>query len=160
MAIFRDYDPCGRERSSEDRRRHKELVEDSIKRNIGNIISEESIIGQSGSKKIKVPVKGIKEYSFIYGSNRKGAATGDGDEKRGDVVGDDSDGSIYGHGGAGNPEGEDIYETEITIEELGVICSMILTSPIWTKRNCPSTSPSKVTGSWDIRRKASRPGWP
>jgi uncharacterized sporulation protein YeaH/YhbH (DUF444 family) len=118
MAIFRDYDPCGRERSSEDRRRHKELVEDSIKRNIGNIISEESIIGQSGSKKIKVPVKGIKEYSFIYGSNRKGAATGDGDEKRGDVVGDDSDGSIYGHGGAGNLEGEDIYETEITIEEL------------------------------------------
>lgn len=118
MAIFREYDPCGRERSSEDRRRHKELVEESIKRNLGNIISEESIIGQSGNKKIKVPVKGIKEYSFVYGGNRKGAATGDGDEKRGDVIGDDSDGSIYGHGGAGNIEGEDIYETEITIEEL------------------------------------------
>lgn len=118
MAIFREYDPCGRERSSEDRRRHKELVEESIKRNLGNIISEESIIGQSGNKKIKVPVKGIKEYSFVYGGNRKGAATGDGDEKRGDVIGDDSDGSIYGHGGAGHIEGEDIYETEITIEEL------------------------------------------
>lgn len=118
MAIFREYDPCGRERSAEDRRRHKELVEESIKRNLGNIISEESIIGQSGNKKIKVPVKGIKEYSFIFGSNRKGAATGDGDEKRGDVVGDDSDGNIYGYGGAGNIEGEDIYETEITIEEL------------------------------------------
>lgn len=118
MAIFSEYDPCGRERSSEDRRRHKELVEESIKRNIGNIISEESIIGQSGNKKIRVPVKGIREYRFIYGSSRKGAATGDGDEKRGDVVGDDSGGSIYGHGGAGNIEGEDIYETEITIEEL------------------------------------------
>jgi len=118
MAIFREYDPCGRERSAEDRRRHKELVEESIKRNLGNIISEESIIGQSGNKKIKVPVKGIKEYSFIFGSNRKGAATGDGDERRGDVVGDDSDGNIYGYGGAGNIEGEDIYETEITIEEL------------------------------------------
>lgn len=94
------------------------MVEESIKRNLGNIISEESIIGQSGNKKIKVPVKGIKEFSFIYGSNRKGAATGDGDEKRGDVIGDDSEGSIYGHGGAGNIEGEDIYETEITIEEL------------------------------------------
>ena len=118
MAIFREYDPCGRERSAEDRRRHKELVEESIKRNLGNIISEESIIGQSGSKKIKVPVRGIREYSFIFGTNRKGAATGDGDERRGDVVGDDSDGSIYGYGGAGNAEGEDIYETEITIEEL------------------------------------------
>lgn len=117
MAIFRDYDPGGKERSSEDRRRHKELVEESIKKNIGNIISEESIIGQSGSKKIKIPVKGIKEYSFIYGKNTKGAATGDGDEKRGDVVGEDVEGKNFGHG-AGDQEGEDIYETEITVEEL------------------------------------------
>ncbi|HEX2946510.1 MAG TPA: sporulation protein YhbH [Clostridia bacterium] len=118
MAIFRDYDPGGKERSAEDRRRHKELVEESIKKNIGSIISEESIIGQSGSKKIKIPVRGIKEYSFVYGKNAKGAATGDGDEKRGDVVGEDAEGKNFGHGGAGDQEGEDIYETEITIEEL------------------------------------------
>jgi len=118
MAIFRDYDSGGRERSSEDRRRHKELVEESIKKNIGSIISEESIIGQSGRKKIKIPVRGIKEYSFIYGKNTKGAATGDGDEKRGDVVGEDVEGRNFGHGGAGDQEGEDIYETEITVEEL------------------------------------------
>ena len=118
MAIFRDYDPEGKERSSEDRRRHKELVEESIKKNIGSIISEESIIGQSGSKKIKIPVRGIKEYSFIYGKNTKGAATGDGDEKRGDVVGEDAEGRNFGHGSAGDQEGEDIYETEITVEEL------------------------------------------
>lgn len=118
MAIFRDFDLGGRERSSEDRRRHKELVEESIRKNIGNIISEESIIGQSGSKKIKIPVRGIKEYSFIYGKNKHGAASGDGDEKRGDVVGEDEEGKNYGHGGAGDQEGEDIYETEITIEEL------------------------------------------
>jgi len=118
MAIFRDYDSGGRERSSEDRRRHKELVGESIKKNIGSIISEESIIGQSGRKKIKIPVRGIKEYSFIYGKNTKGAATGDGDEKRGDVVGEDVEGRNFGHGGAGDQEGEDIYETEITVEEL------------------------------------------
>ncbi len=118
MAIFRDYDPGGKERSSEDRRRHKELVEESIKKNIGSIISEESIIGQSGSKKIKIPVRGIKEYSFVFGKNAKGAATGDGDEKRGDVVGEDVEGKNFGHGGAGDQEGEDIYETEITVEEL------------------------------------------
>ncbi len=118
MAIIKEYDPGGRERSSEDRRRHKELVEESIKKNIGNIISEESIIGQSGQKKIKIPVKGIKEYSFIYGTNKRGAATGDGDEKRGDVVGEEAEGKNYGHGGAGDQEGEDIYETEITIDEL------------------------------------------
>lgn len=118
MAIIREYDTSGRERSAEDRRRHKELIEESIRRNIGNIISEESIIGQSGNKKIKIPVKGIKEYSFIYGKNKRGAAAGDGDERRGDVVGEDAEGKDYGHGGAGDQEGEEIYETEITIEEL------------------------------------------
>jgi sporulation protein YhbH len=118
MAIFRDYDPGGGDRSAEDRRRHKELVEGSIKKNIGNIIAEESIIGQSGNKKIKIPIRGIREYSFIYGKNIKGAASGDGDEKRGDVVGEDLEGKNPGTGGAGDKEGEDIYETEITVEEL------------------------------------------
>lgn len=159
MAIFSEYDPCGRERSSEDRRRHKELVEESIKRNIGNIISEESIIGQSGNKKIRVPVKGIREYRFIYGSSRKGAATGDGDEKRGDVVGDDSGGSIYGHGGAGNIEGEDIYETEITIEELVDYLFDDLNLPDLTEGSFPGLNQSKDTESWDIRRRVSRRGW-
>lgn len=118
MAVFRDFDQGGRERSAEDRRRHKELVEESIKKNLGNIIAEESIIGQSGNKKIKIPVKGIREYSFIYGKNTHGAASGDGEEKRGDVVGEEADGNADGIYGAGNQEGEDIYETEITIEEL------------------------------------------
>jgi uncharacterized protein len=118
MAIFRDYDPGSGDRSAEDRRRHKELVEGSIKKNIGNIIAEESIIGQSGNKKIKIPIRGIREYSFIYGKNTKGAASGDGDEKRGDVAGEDLEGKNTGTGGAGDKEGEDIYETEITIEEL------------------------------------------
>jgi uncharacterized sporulation protein YeaH/YhbH (DUF444 family) len=76
MAIIKEYDPGGRERSSEDRRRHKELVEESIKKNIGNIISEESIIGQSGQKKIKIPVKGIKEYSLHIWYQQEGRSYG------------------------------------------------------------------------------------
>lgn len=116
MAIFREFDSRGRDRSAEDRRRHRELVEDSIKKNIGNIIAEESIIGQSKDKKIKVPIKGIKEYQFIYGKNKKGTGSGTGNEKRGDKIkkGDMGEGNEK----AGNAEGEDIYETEITIEEL------------------------------------------
>lgn len=119
MAIFREYDSGGKDRSAEDRRRHRELVEESIKKNIGSIIAEESIIGQSGSKKIKIPIRGIKEYQFVYGKNIRGARSGDGEEKRGDVLGESDDGEGKGGpGGAGNHEGEDIFETEITIEEL------------------------------------------
>ncbi len=118
MAVFREFDSRGRDRAAEDRRRHRQLVEDSIKKNIGHIIAEESIIGQSRDKKIKIPIRGIKEFSFIYGKNRSGAGSGTGEEKRGDVIGSDSMQEGKGKGTAGTDEGEDIYETEVTIDEL------------------------------------------
>lgn len=120
MSIFRDNseNPVDHDRSIEDRRRHRQLVDKSIKDNLGDILSEESIIGESKNKKYKIPIKGIKEYQFIYGKNSKGVASGTGEEKRGDKIGDGK--ASYGKGakGAGNSEGEDIYETEITLEEL------------------------------------------
>lgn len=118
MAIFRQYDSGGRDRSAEDRRRHRELVEDSIKKNIDGIIAEESIIGQSGDKKIKIPIKGLKEYRFIYGKNAPSVGSGTGNEKRGDMIGSNKGQQGKGEGPAGNQEGEEIYETEITIDEL------------------------------------------
>jgi sporulation protein YhbH len=117
MAIFRET-VTGSGRSVEDRRRHRQLVEQSIKKNIGQIIAEESIIGQSGQKKIKVPIKSIKEYQFIYGKNRHGVGTGTGKEQRGDVLDENQPGRGQGNQGAGSEAGEDIYETEITLEEL------------------------------------------
>ncbi|EPR08265.1 sporulation protein YhbH [Ruminiclostridium papyrosolvens] len=117
MAIFRDCSNIGKDRSAEDRRRHRELVEESIKKNLGSIIAEESIIGKSKDKKIKIPIKGIKEFQFIYGKSKPGVGAGDGNEKRGDkFAGEAQEGK--GKGGAGNQEGEDVYETEITIEEV------------------------------------------
>ncbi len=117
MAIFRDCSNIGKDRSAEDRRRHRELVEESIKKNLGSIIAEESIIGKSKDKKIKIPIKGIKEFQFIYGKSKPGVGAGDGNEKRGDkFAGEAQEGK--GKGGAGNQEGEEVYETEITIEEV------------------------------------------
>lgn len=119
MAIFKEFNSGGKNRAAEDRRRHKELVEESIKKNIGNIIAEESIIGQGRDKKIKIPIRSIKEFHFIYGKNAPGVGSGDGSEKKGDRVGEDKSGQKgIGDGKAGNEEGEDIYETEVTIEEL------------------------------------------
>jgi sporulation protein YhbH len=117
MAIFRECNNDGRDRSAEDRRRHKELVEESIKKNLGNIIAEESIIGKSKDKKIKIPLRGIKEFQFIYGRNKPSVGAGDGNEKRGDKFpGEAKNGQ--GKDKAGNEEGEEVYETEITIEEV------------------------------------------
>ncbi len=119
MAIFREYNPIDHDRAAEDRRRHKQLVEESIKKNLPGILSEEGIIGESKNKKVKIPIKGLKEYQFIYGKNQKGSGSGEGTEKRGDKVGSDKSDKGKGNGsGAGNDEGEDIYETELTIDEI------------------------------------------
>ena len=120
MAIFRDYNvtPIEHDRAAEDRRRHRQLVEKSIKENLGDILSEESIIGQSKDKKIKIPIKGLKEYEFIFGKNKGGVGSGDGSEKRDQVIGKEkAEGEGKGGTKAGDKEGEDIYETEITLED-------------------------------------------
>ena len=121
MAIFRDNseNPVEHDRSIEDRRRHRQLVEKSIKENLGDILSEESIVGETKNKKFKIPIRGIKEYQFVFGNNNTGVATGTGQEKRGDRIGSGDEGNgKSGNKGAGNSKGDDVYETEITLEEL------------------------------------------
>jgi hypothetical protein len=120
MSIFREHKTIA-DRSASDRQRHKKKIEDAIKDGIHNIVSEESIIGQDGKKKINIPVRGIKEYRFIYGENENnqkvGSAPGK-DVQRGQKVGD-ADKPAKGKGGKGsNEKGNEFYEVEITLEEL------------------------------------------
>ncbi|MCM8711437.1 sporulation protein YhbH [Clostridium sp. SYSU_GA19001] len=118
MAIFKEFNSIDHDRTVEDRRRHRQLVEKSIRENLGDILSEESIIGEGKNKKIKIPVRGLKEYQFIYGRNTPGVGSGDGSEKRGDKIGSDKSQKGKGSGSAGNEEGEDIYETEVSIDDV------------------------------------------
>lgn len=119
MSIFKEFEDIEivSDRSAGDRKRHREKVRNAIKENLGNIIAEEAIIGQSGDKKIKVPIKGIKEYRFVYGNNSPGAAQGEGDEQEGDILDIDQQ-KDPGAGHAGSDPGEDIYETEIELNEI------------------------------------------
>ncbi|MBO8158118.1 sporulation protein YhbH [Thermosyntropha sp.] len=158
MAVFRDFEGEGRDRSAEDRRRHRELVEDSIKRNIGSIVAEESIIGQSKEKVFKIPIRGIKEYRFVYGENRPGVASGKGDEKRGQRIPGNRGGEIPQAGnGAGSIEGEDIYETEITLEELIEYMFEDLDLPYMEKKKFSYIQSEKSTKRWGIQRKGIPP---
>ncbi len=103
------------DRSAGDRLRHRQKVRQAIRENIADIVAEESIIGQSRDKIVKVPIRGIREYHFIYGENNPGVGTGNGKTQPGQVV---SEGEGQGTGTAGNQPGVDYYETEITLEEL------------------------------------------
>lgn len=118
MAIFRDFSNQKRDRSAGDINRHKELVRKNLQQGIADIIAEEAIIGKSKNKTIKVPIKGIKEYRFVFGNNnQKGVAQGTGKEQKGQVLQEGQGQGQPGSGEAGDQAGEDIYETEITIEE-------------------------------------------
>ncbi|HXJ32757.1 MAG TPA: sporulation protein YhbH [Candidatus Eisenbacteria bacterium] len=121
-SIFRPYAPADAERSDRsagDRARHRAKVRESIRENIADIIAEESIIGQSRDRVIKVPIRGIKEYRFVYGDNTPQVGQGKGSTERGQVVGK-ANGEADGEGQdkAGDRPGADYYETEVTLEEL------------------------------------------
>ena len=68
MSIFQRHKTIA-DRSAGDRSRHRKKIERAIKDGIYNIVAEESIIGKEGKKKFRIPVRGIKEYKFVYGKN-------------------------------------------------------------------------------------------
>lgn len=119
-AIFRPHVPEDKrsDRSAGDRQRHRQKIRDSIRENIADIIAEESIIGHDKDKIIKVPIRSIKEYRFVYGENSAGVAQGNGQAKPGDVVqrGDPTQPDAVGQ--AGSSPGIDAFETDVTLEEL------------------------------------------
>lgn len=118
MTVFRPYVSHRSDRSAGDRARHRQKIRNSIRENIADIIAEESIIGREKDKIIKVPIRSIKEYRFIYGENTPGVGQGRGDSKPGDVVQKGDPGQPDASGEAGNQPGVEAFETDVTLDEL------------------------------------------
>src|SRR4029077_16555493 len=95
-----------------DQDRHKERVREAIKKNLGSIVSNESIILSDGKRTVKVPIRSLDEYKFRYDyRKKKQVGQGDGKTKVGDVIGRESDSQGPGKGpGAGDAAGNDYYE--------------------------------------------------
>lgn len=119
MSVFREHKTSA-DRSAADRRRHRDKIEKAIREGIHNIVADESIIGESGTKKIRIPVKGIKEYQFVFGKNSKGAGSAEGhDVKRGQKIGKGQQSPSKGSGQKpGDDAGTEMYEIEISLDEL------------------------------------------
>lgn len=119
MSIFKEHRTIA-DRSAADRSRHKRKIEKAIREGVTDIIADESIIGQDGKKRIKIPVRGIKEWQFIYGDNegnkQVGSAPGTPVQKD-QIVKKGQQQQGQGNK-AGNDKGEETYEVEITLEEL------------------------------------------
>lgn len=157
--IFRPYTPESRrsDRSAKDRMRHRQKVKNSIRDNIADILSEESIIGRDKNRVIKIPIRSIKEYRFIYGENTPGVAQGNGKQKPGDVVGQPDPGQPSVGQGGGDQPGVDAFETDVTLEELINIMFDDLELPDLEKKSLRQVMSDDARKRKGIRRAGIKP---
>jgi len=144
MSIFREHKTVA-DRTASDRRRHKEKIERAIREGIHHIVADESIIGKDGKQKYRIPVRGIKEYRFVYGDNGKqvGSAPGK-DVKRGQKVGNQPADGQGQPSKAGGDKGEEYYDVEITHEELANYLFSELQLPELQKRQLSNIDTEKL----------------
>lgn len=109
-------------KGSDDQQRHQDKVQDAIKSNLPDLITEESIIMSNGRDVVKIPIRSLDEYKIRYNHNKnQHVGQGDGDSQVGDVVGRESGGKPKGPGkgeGAGDQAGEDYFEAEVSMLDL------------------------------------------
>jgi sporulation protein YhbH len=129
------------DKGTKDAKRHQKKIDKAIRDNIADIIGEESIItNKDGKKQVKVPVRGLEDYKFIYG--KKGVAgVGQGDKKAGDILDRRSKINDSGKGAGGG--GADFMETEVDIDYLLEIMFRDLGLPHLEEKDKASTIVSK-----------------
>ena len=104
-----------RKRGLKDSGRHDQRVKEAIKKNLHELIAEESIITSDGKKRIRIPLRYLEQYRFKYGQPQQGVGQGAG--KPGDLLGRSGQGNVPGDG-AGDQPGENMYDVEVPLEEL------------------------------------------
>jgi sporulation protein YhbH len=104
-----------RRRALKDSIRHDKRVKEAIRKNLKELIAEENIITSEGRKLVKIPLRYLDQYRFRFGQMGSGAGQGKGNV--GDVIARDSE---RGEGSEqpGDQAGEQLYEAEISVEEL------------------------------------------
>ncbi len=160
MSVFRKHKSIV-DRAASDRARHKKKIDKAIKESIKDVIAEESIIGQHGKKKIRIPVRGLKEYRFIYGDNENNPTVGSAgghDLRRGQKIGPRraQEGQNQGTGKASDQKGDEYYDVEVTLEELAEYLFSDLELPDLEKKQFRFVSQETIKRK-GYRRKGIRP---
>lgn len=111
-----------KQRGQRDSDRQKELIDKAIRKKGKDLITEYNIIKSDGDKKIKIPIRFLDRYRFKYGKLNEDGGVGQGlDGKPGDKFKTKSGKKGDGSGPAGEDEGEQIFNAEISIDELVTI---------------------------------------
>lgn len=103
----------------QDQLRHQEKVKEAIRKQLPDLVSEESIILSNGKDVVKIPIRSLDEYRFRYNTSKnQHVGQGDGKSKVGDLLGKEEDPQAGSGMGAGDQPGMDYYEAEVSVQEL------------------------------------------
>jgi sporulation protein YhbH len=139
----------------QDQVRHQEKVKEAIRKNLADLISEESIIMTDGRQIIKVPIRSLDEYRFRFNYNKQQhGGQGDGDSNVGDVLGTDGGkaGAPGEDPGAGDLPGVDYYEAEVSVDDLEELLFQDLELPDLQQKRDDQTETRDIRFN-DVRKK-------
>lgn len=131
-----------------DQGRHREKVREAIRKNMADLISEESIILSDGRKVVQVPLRAMEEYRFRFDRRMRDlVGQGAGNSQPGDLVGGKKSGRREHRGAAGTAPGLDYYETGVALEEL----SEIMFAGLHLPRFEPKTKPRRPVAGVEFK---------
>ncbi len=139
-----------RRRGLKDSIRHDRRVREAIKQNLRELISEETIITSDGQKMVKIPVRYLDQYRFVFDRATNGRGVGQGPGNVGDVIAKDGDGNVPGQ--AGNQPGQEIYEAEVSLDDLTRLMLEDLALP-WLAEKAKDQVKTATVRFEDIRKK-------
>ena len=156
MGVIRNKIPWDlRQRGQMDSNRHAKKVKEAIRENLQHIIAEEEIISTDGKRTTKIPIKYLDSYHFRHGVPKDGVGHGEG--KEGDVLKEgDKDG--MGKGKAGDKPGSNIYDAEVSIEELTKMMLEDLGLP-WFEDKEKKQIITRHVRYTDLRKTGPMPNW-
>lgn len=143
------------QKGAQDQQRHLEKIKEVLKSNLPDLISEENIILSNGGDVVKIPIRSLDEFKIRYNYNKsKHVGQGKGSSKVGDVVAKDGKQAAQQGSGkeAGDQAGEDIYETEVSIEQLETLFFKELELPDLEQKDQTYTTAEDIDFT-DIRKK-------
>jgi sporulation protein YhbH len=127
-----------------DARRYLDRVRKAIAERLRERIGEERLITAGPDHRVRVPVKGTREYRFILDRGLAGGV-GQGDAKAGDVLGQaPQPGSRAEPGEAGNEPGTEEYEAWLDREEVEAILFEQLGLPRLRPRAAPQLETESI----------------
>lgn len=105
-------------RGARDWLRHNEKVREAVTKQLPKLISGSDILGSSGNRTVRVPVKFLEHFRFRLRGPENQTGAGQGEAKAGDVLRQPSRQQGPGRGQGGNEEGGYQFVLELKVDDI------------------------------------------